>query len=90
MGRKNRKGRTRNMGRGKQIRTTLANDILLQQNAVDDQRRAVVAAHAAELRRIAQQRMNPVREGTEGTAAAAEAVAAVQKGMAKGHFVAPP
>lgn len=36
MGRKNRKGRTRNMGRGKQIRTTLANDILLQQNAVED------------------------------------------------------
>lgn len=36
MGRKNRKGRTRNMGRGKQIRTTLANDILIQQNAAED------------------------------------------------------
>ena len=36
MGRKNRKGRTRNMGRGKQIRTTLANDILIRQNAAEE------------------------------------------------------
>ena len=36
MGRKNRKGQTRNMGRGKQIRTTLANDILIQQNAAEE------------------------------------------------------
>ena len=36
MGRKNRKGRTRNMGRGKQIRTTLANDILIQQNTAEE------------------------------------------------------
>ena len=41
MGRKNRKGQTRNMGRGKQIRTTLANDVLIQQNAVEDTKQDV-------------------------------------------------
>ena len=41
MGRKNRKGRTRAMSRGKQIRTTLANDVLIQQNAVEDTKQDV-------------------------------------------------
>ena len=68
MGRKNRKGQTRNMGRGKQIRTTLANDILIQQNAAEETQQDVNPQDSEQMDEAIRETVDITAEKYEGLA----------------------
>ena len=68
MGRKNRKGQTRNMGRGKQIRTTLANDILIRQNAAEETQQDVNPQDSEQMDEAIRETVDITAEKYEGLA----------------------